>query len=44
MIDILDRAGMSACKPCNTPVDTNPKLSAATGALLENNMLQIFAA
>jgi hypothetical protein len=35
MIDILDRAGMSACKPCSTPVDTNPKLSAATGALLE---------
>jgi hypothetical protein len=35
MIDIFDRAGMSACKPCSTPVDTNPKLSAATGALLE---------
>jgi hypothetical protein len=30
MIDILDQAGMSVCKPSNTPVDTNPKLSAAT--------------
>jgi hypothetical protein len=35
MIDILDRDGMSSCKPCNTPVDTNPKLSAAAGELLE---------
>ena len=28
MLDILDRAGMAACKPCSTPVDLNPKLSA----------------
>ena len=28
MIDILDRAGMSNCKPCSTPVDMNPKLPA----------------
>jgi hypothetical protein len=35
MIDILDCAGMSACKPCSTPFDTNPKLSADTWALLE---------
>jgi hypothetical protein len=28
MLDILDRAGMSGCKPCNTPVDTHAKLSA----------------
>ena len=28
MIDILDRAGMSNCKPSSTPVDTNPKLPA----------------
>jgi hypothetical protein len=28
MLDILDRAGMSACKPCSTPVDTQAKLSA----------------
>jgi hypothetical protein len=34
MIDILDRAGMAACKPCSTPVDVNPKLSATDGALL----------
>jgi hypothetical protein len=28
MIEILERAGMSNCKPCTTPVDINPKLSA----------------
>jgi hypothetical protein len=28
MLDILDRAGMADCKPCSTPVDINPKLSA----------------
>ena len=28
MLDILDRAGMADCKPCSTPVDTNPKLEA----------------
>lgn len=28
MIDILDRAGMTDCKPCSTPVDTNPNLAA----------------
>jgi len=28
MLDILDRAGMAECKPCSTPVDTNPKLPA----------------
>jgi hypothetical protein len=28
MIEILERAGMSDCKPCSTPVDVNPKLSA----------------
>ncbi|XP_066392551.1 uncharacterized mitochondrial protein AtMg00810-like [Miscanthus floridulus] len=28
MLDILDRAGMSHCKPSNTPVDTHSKLSA----------------
>jgi hypothetical protein len=27
MIDILERAGMSDCKPCSTPVDTCVKLS-----------------
>ena len=32
MMDILDRAGMTDCKPCSTPVDTNPKVVAADGA------------
>ena len=27
MIEILERAGMTDCKPCTTPVDVNPKLS-----------------
>lgn len=36
MLEILDRAGMTDCKPCSTPVDTNPKLSAAEGAPLVN--------
>ena len=31
MLDILDRAGMAECKPCSTPVDTNPKVAAADG-------------
>jgi hypothetical protein len=33
MLDILDRAGMAECKSCSTPVDTNPKVAAAEGAL-----------
>jgi len=28
-LDILERAGMTDCKPCSTPVDTQAKLSAA---------------
>jgi len=36
MLEILERAGMTDCKPCSTPVDTNPKLSAAEGAPLVN--------
>ena len=32
MMDILDRAGMTDCKLCSTPVDTNPKVAAADGA------------
>jgi hypothetical protein len=35
MLDILDRAGMAACKPCATPVDTNPKMSATSGHPLQ---------
>jgi hypothetical protein len=31
MIDILDRAGMTECKSCSTPVDLNPKLSNIVG-------------
>jgi hypothetical protein len=27
MLEFLDRVGMAACKPCSTPVNTNPKLS-----------------
>ena len=33
MLDILHHAGMVDCKPCSTPVDTNPKVAAAEGAL-----------
>jgi hypothetical protein len=36
MLDILDRAGMAECKPCSTPVDTNPKVAAANGALVSD--------
>ena len=32
MMDILDRAGMTDCKLCSTPVDTNPKVAATDGA------------
>lgn len=32
MMDILARAGMVECKPCSTPVDTNPKVFVAQGA------------
>ncbi|WVZ61592.1 hypothetical protein U9M48_011444 [Paspalum notatum var. saurae] len=37
-IDILEHAGMTACKPCNTPVDTQAKLSSA-GAPVEDPTL-----
>ncbi|KAK9048824.1 hypothetical protein SSX86_032209 [Deinandra increscens subsp. villosa] len=37
--DILHRANMTNCKPCNTPVDTSPKLSATDGALLSDGSL-----
>ena len=30
-LDILERAGMTNCKPCSTPVDTQGKLSEAVG-------------
>ena len=31
MLDILERAGMTECKPCSTPADTNPKVAAVDG-------------
>jgi hypothetical protein len=31
--DILERTGMSDCKPCSTPVDTQTKVSSDMGAL-----------
>jgi hypothetical protein len=31
ILDILDRAGMSECKPCSTLVETNAKLSTTDG-------------
>lgn len=34
ILDILKRAGMFDCKPCNTPVDTCSKLSADNGSLV----------
>jgi len=34
MLDILERAKMSECKPCSTPVDTNPKVAADGGVLV----------
>ncbi|KAK4352609.1 hypothetical protein RND71_028127 [Anisodus tanguticus] len=34
--EIIERAGMSSCKSTSTPVDANPKLSAATGAPYED--------
>ena len=33
-LDILERAGMTDCKPCSTPVDTQAKLSADLGDLM----------
>ena len=31
MVELLDRPEMSECKPCLSPVDTNPKVAAADG-------------
>lgn len=35
-LDLLDRANMSNCNPCATPVDTKAKLSATAGNSLAN--------
>lgn len=37
MLDILERAGITDCKPCSAPVDTNPKVSASNGAPVTNS-------
>ncbi|XP_020219676.1 uncharacterized protein LOC109802671 [Cajanus cajan] len=37
--EIIDRAGMSSCKPSPTPVDTKPKISAATSTPFEDPSL-----
>nr|KYP50099.1 hypothetical protein KK1_028174 [Cajanus cajan] len=37
--EIIDRAGMSSCKPSPTPVDTKPKISAATSIPFEDPSL-----
>ena len=31
MLDILERAKMIECKPCSSPIDTNPKVAANGG-------------
>lgn len=36
MVDILDRAGMAECKPYSTPVATDPKVLASSGAPVTN--------
>jgi hypothetical protein len=33
-LDLLDRAGMTDCRPCDTPVDTAGKLSSNAGSPL----------
>ncbi|XP_021717830.1 uncharacterized protein LOC110685583 [Chenopodium quinoa] len=37
--EIIDRAGMSSCKPSPTPVDTNPKVSATSSATFDDPSL-----
>ncbi|XP_022004171.1 uncharacterized mitochondrial protein AtMg00810-like [Helianthus annuus] len=37
--EIIDRAGMSTCKPVATPVDTKPKLGSNSGADFEDPTL-----
>jgi hypothetical protein len=35
-LDILERAGMSDCKPCSTPVDSHAKVSAMIGTIVSD--------
>ncbi|KAI3511348.1 hypothetical protein L1887_18499 [Cichorium endivia] len=37
--DIIERAGLSSCKPAQTPVDVNGKLSATNGNLMDDPTL-----
>jgi hypothetical protein len=37
-VDILERAGMSDCKPCSTPVDTQAKISEDNGPPVADTM------
>ncbi|XP_022030511.1 uncharacterized mitochondrial protein AtMg00810-like [Helianthus annuus] len=37
--DIINRAGMRSCKPVDTPVDTQPKLSSTSGTAFEDPSL-----
>ena len=48
-LDILEQAGMTNCKPCSTPVDTQAKLSADLGdpvadptPCFKKNVLKLF--
>jgi len=43
-LDILERAGMTDCKPCSTPVDTQGKLSETGGTpVIDPTTYQSFA-
>jgi hypothetical protein len=36
VLDIIDRAGMTGCKPCSTPVDLQSKLAADSGPAVQD--------
>ena len=36
VVDLLERAGLSNCKPADTPADTKPKVSSDDGKLLDD--------
>jgi hypothetical protein len=42
-LDILERAGMSACKPCSTPVDMHSKLSADGSLVIDSTQYRSLA-
>jgi hypothetical protein len=37
-LEILERAGMTTCKPCNTPVDTQSKLSSTSSYVVDASL------